>query len=402
MSIAGGRLIILDGRGQIIVAEADPEAYVELSRQPVLEGGPAWSTPVLSHGRIYCRSCLGQLECLDYRGSQEEPVARPTEAVPLDLPEADAVVARHVAAIRGHEALERVRSVQMRGTSFSLINTVRTGEIDLAWDAERGFSWSDVSGLEYGHDASTGWIIQPRSAPSVLIGESLDALREAGDFARLFDPGGFYTSMETVEARVFEGRECYALRGRTPEGHERTLYFDVESGLCAGHQGEGIPLWTLDDYREFDGVLLPTRWSTYDPENGESASATFQEASINPEPRADRFAVPDVVRPFLRTPEEIARDNDRLTRLHAAILGEWRSEQEPERRSTFEVRDGFLALLQAERPPSYLGEADAQGSLALLGAEYVSFTPERTGDGPVEAIVLRVGGEERDRLLRAD
>ena len=68
MSIAGGRLLIIDGKGQVVVAEANPDEYVELSKQRVLSGGTYWSTPVLSHGRVYVRNSLGQMACLDYSG----------------------------------------------------------------------------------------------------------------------------------------------------------------------------------------------------------------------------------------------------------------------------------------------------------------------------------------------
>ncbi|MCH7793002.1 MAG: PQQ-binding-like beta-propeller repeat protein [Planctomycetes bacterium] len=69
LSIAGGRIVILDGKGRVIVAKANPTEYVELSRQEVLSGGTFWSTPVLSHGRVYCRSSLGQMACLDFTKS---------------------------------------------------------------------------------------------------------------------------------------------------------------------------------------------------------------------------------------------------------------------------------------------------------------------------------------------
>jgi len=162
-------------------------------------------------------------------------------------------LARHVAAVHGREALERVRSVHMRGTSDSLINTVRTGEVELAWDSARGFTWNDASGFQFGHDDETGWMIQPRSSPTVLTDESLAALREAGDMARLFDPARGYASMESVGATVFEGSECHAIRARTSEGYARTLYFDVESGLYAGHEGEG----GVDEPIHYGGPVQP-------------------------------------------------------------------------------------------------------------------------------------------------
>ena len=68
----------------------------------------------------------------------------------------------------------------------------------------------------------------------------------------------------------------------------------------------------LGDYREVDGIRLPTTWNLYEPEKGESTTATFEHVAVNPEPDPELFAVPDAVRPFLRSPEEVEADNARL------------------------------------------------------------------------------------------
>jgi outer membrane protein assembly factor BamB len=61
-----GRLIVLTGRGELVIAQATPERYVELARARVLDG-TTWTPPVLANGRIYCRSHEGMLVCLDVR-----------------------------------------------------------------------------------------------------------------------------------------------------------------------------------------------------------------------------------------------------------------------------------------------------------------------------------------------
>lgn len=62
--LAGGRLVILSGRGELIVAQASTEGFRELARAKVLDGR-CWTMPVLSRGRIYCRNYEGDLICLD-------------------------------------------------------------------------------------------------------------------------------------------------------------------------------------------------------------------------------------------------------------------------------------------------------------------------------------------------
>ncbi len=401
MTIAGERLVILDGRGHIIVGEADPEKYTELSRQSVFEDGTSWSTPILSHGRVYCRTSLGAMACLDYRGTGT--VAQGTQDTAKEIPSAESIVARHIATVKGQQALDQVRSLTMSGTSQSLINTVRSGAINLSWDAKEGFSWKDETGFDFGFNTDCAWRMTPRSAPTVLKDEDQKVMHRAGDLQRLFDPSLGFSSMETVDATVIEGRDCYSVRATTPDGAERTLYFEIDSGLFAGHEGEGLSLWTLSEYQDFGGVMLPTHWSIFEPVKGERASAVFETASINPSPDVARFATPDKIKPFLRTPEEIERDNVRLKQLHAAMIGEWRSEDgEDDRVMGFQVDEGFFLFVRPERDPTYLSEPDEEGRVCMLEATYVTFTPEKNEQGIVEAIVIRVGEDVRDRLIRVE
>ena len=58
---------MLDG-GELLVAEAKPDAFKELARAEILKG-QCWTSPVLSNGRVYCRSNKeGERACVDVRG----------------------------------------------------------------------------------------------------------------------------------------------------------------------------------------------------------------------------------------------------------------------------------------------------------------------------------------------
>jgi len=67
LSAAGERLMIITSGGELVVAQANPEEFEELSRAKVAEGRVFWSMPVLSGGRIYCRGSLGHLVARDHR-----------------------------------------------------------------------------------------------------------------------------------------------------------------------------------------------------------------------------------------------------------------------------------------------------------------------------------------------
>jgi outer membrane protein assembly factor BamB len=70
ITIAGDKLIAQTERGELVVAEANPEKYVEIARIRLFEGkdfqnSAGYITPTLANGRLYCRVPSGKLVCLD-------------------------------------------------------------------------------------------------------------------------------------------------------------------------------------------------------------------------------------------------------------------------------------------------------------------------------------------------
>ncbi|HIJ70010.1 MAG TPA: PQQ-binding-like beta-propeller repeat protein [Planctomycetes bacterium] len=60
-----GKLIILTQQGKLIIAEASPKEFEEITSAQILSGR-CWTVPVLANGRIYARSnSTGRLICLD-------------------------------------------------------------------------------------------------------------------------------------------------------------------------------------------------------------------------------------------------------------------------------------------------------------------------------------------------
>lgn len=53
--LAGDKVIALSDKGEVVIAEANPEKYVELKRDDVLDG-KVWSYPVLAYDHLFARS----------------------------------------------------------------------------------------------------------------------------------------------------------------------------------------------------------------------------------------------------------------------------------------------------------------------------------------------------------
>ena len=65
--LAGNQLIVMGGRGELILLSATPEKLVEQARASVLTG-TCWTPPALANGVLYCRSQEGTLVALNMRG----------------------------------------------------------------------------------------------------------------------------------------------------------------------------------------------------------------------------------------------------------------------------------------------------------------------------------------------
>ena len=61
--IADNKLLVLTESGELVLAKATSESFVELARSPFLEGR-CWTVPVLVNGLVYGRNAAGKLVCV--------------------------------------------------------------------------------------------------------------------------------------------------------------------------------------------------------------------------------------------------------------------------------------------------------------------------------------------------
>ncbi len=66
---AGGKLIVLSEKGELLTGEASPVEFKPLARAQVI-GGLCWTPPALANGLLYVRNATGDLICLDLRAAQ--------------------------------------------------------------------------------------------------------------------------------------------------------------------------------------------------------------------------------------------------------------------------------------------------------------------------------------------
>ena len=59
------KLIMLNSKGDLIIAEATSEAYVEIARAEGIIPRKCWTPPAFTDGRLYLRNDKGKIVCVD-------------------------------------------------------------------------------------------------------------------------------------------------------------------------------------------------------------------------------------------------------------------------------------------------------------------------------------------------
>ncbi len=73
--IVDGKLIVLNERGTLFIAEATPKGYhglatarVHVRGEDLREAkGKCWTAPIFCRGRLFCRNDRGEIVCIDMR-----------------------------------------------------------------------------------------------------------------------------------------------------------------------------------------------------------------------------------------------------------------------------------------------------------------------------------------------
>lgn len=194
------------------------------------------------------------------------------------LPDGKALIAKHVAAIGGREALEKHTSLHQTGT-FSMPAMGIEGPIHLYRAKPALFLQQITLGsfgeMTQGFDGTTAWAIQPMQGAVVMSGDQAAQVKQQADFFADFPDVTKYTTIETVGVEDFEGRKCYKVKlVKTGVAGESVQFFDVETGLAAGvvrtienpQMGKMDITAVLSDYKDQGGLKMPTKMTQKTPQ----------------------------------------------------------------------------------------------------------------------------------------
>lgn len=184
------------------------------------------------------------------------------------LPAAAQLVARHIAAIGGREAVTARRSVRARGTFEMPAMGVR-GDFEAAQSREGSMvmkvSVPGLGEMQSGYNGTVAWALNPMTGPRLLTGAELSQTRDEASMLSVLREPPAISSMQTVELSAMAGQRCYKVRVVWASGRSTFDCYSVDSGLLIGTQsvlespsGALDISTTMSEYRDFGGVKVAT------------------------------------------------------------------------------------------------------------------------------------------------
>jgi len=376
LSIAGGRLLVLSSKGELIVAAADPDEFRELSRTRVLEGGSYWTMPVLVDGRIYVRNSLGDLACLDHRA---DAAADFESASAGEAPDARELFAAHARDV-GAERIRRARGLELVGTWA--IPGRGQAPTPARWTFHAPNAWRlelDSGGRVHTFDGEVGWELLNGQA-RLFEGAEADEAPFVGCMVELFAPTAPDGARTLSEPEPFLGRPCWVVASEEPseeasDGRALRTYFAVDTGRLVGRAGERASTMAFDGRRTVGDARVPERITIYRVDNGQEETFHVSEGTwVDEAPPA--FERSEALRRLLRSPEEIARDEEALRERYGELVGRYATggPDDPEVIAiaiqagdlVFEARGSQLTLLPRDGEPDAFEVSGVGATLRIV------------------------------------
>ena len=187
----------------------------------------------------------------------------------VKLPTAKEIIDRFVKECGGKEAMLKHKSYHSRG-KLEMSGQGISGDLEIfAAEPNRFLVKTKIEGfgdIAQGFDGKVGWSMDPAQGPMLLKGKMLDQIKDQAEFYGTFHDEAQYKSMEVVGIEKYDSVDCYKLKLVRKSGQESQEFFEVKTGLLRGVAAtHATPLGdmpvttTLTDYKEFEGVKMPTK-----------------------------------------------------------------------------------------------------------------------------------------------
>jgi hypothetical protein len=224
-----------------------------------------------------------------------QPSPTPTPAPPT----ADQILAKYVEALGGQPAIEKMKTLVMKGTYAGFNGTSLPYEVDMAAPDKFYINVTAPQGtIERGFDGKAAWEKGPRGV-NELMNPVLDDLKSTFLFYRNIELKEQFAQMRFGGRDKIGDRNVLVINCRTADNHRERLYFDAETGfLLRRLSGIETPIGIIpsqidfEDYRDVDGVKVPFTVKVLSVEPGLVSTRNYTEIKLNAPVDDSKFKMP--------------------------------------------------------------------------------------------------------------
>ena len=246
-----------------------------------------------SRNALFALACCGLLlgGCAAYEAGEAPTSAAPEPPPPPELTEEQKIIARHVEAVGGKEAIQAHTSMTTKG-AFEMPAMGMSGEATAyAMAPDKALALISLPGMGEivnGTNGEVAWAEDPMQGPRVLDGDMLaDARRQARFHAQL-EYDELYPEQTAAGETEWDGQTAHQLDLVDTDGNESSHYFATDTGLLIGieatqtnEMGTMDVTITLSDYKEFGGILIPTSSLLAMPSMGMEVTQTVDSVTFD-------------------------------------------------------------------------------------------------------------------------
>ena len=185
-----------------------------------------------------------------------------------ELPTTKQVLDRYVEATGGREALLRHASMTVHGRLQVPAQKLDVETVSYSKGRKQVQKAIMADGKVYssGYDGQVAWDMDPAGKVVIHHGDEAKTAARDADMYYHLHVLDYFQKLEVVGVKEFQGHQCYDLKGVNNWNQPNEQFYDRDSGLLIGYffntkwrGGPGDTTATFEDYKDFDGVLLPTK-----------------------------------------------------------------------------------------------------------------------------------------------
>lgn len=196
------------------------------------------------------------------------PMLAVSQVATAQLPTAQAVITKYVAAING-TAIVNAKSIVTKGAmsmpSAGINGTVTMTQAGLN-QMQMVTTIAGMGDIQAGYDGTIAWSADPMQGPRILTGKEMEQIRDEADRRTTVRDPQLFTSMTTVADTTMNGEKCYEVKFVWKTGRETFDCYSQSTGLLVASRGVqttsmgDVPVVTLfNDYKKFGDVMAATK-----------------------------------------------------------------------------------------------------------------------------------------------